>query len=156
MSGWVISIDTSSKYSEQHKWAANWSKCACLKLKCFIMMKYFVRFQIWDTIQVIVKYIIVIKAALKRNCNLKHSCLLFWHTIRLKWEQTRTEIHRWPCSLISLSVLLDPGASKRPLRLQQKRLLTVMISKIGQTSFLSDALWQKVRNQTEQELYPLR
>lgn len=56
----------------------------------------------------------------------------------------------------SQSVQLDPGSSRRPLRLQQKHLLTVMISKIGPTSFLSDALRQEVRNHLKQKLCQLR
>lgn len=36
-------------------------------------MKYFVKFQTLDIIQVIIKYIIVIKAALKRSCNLTNT-----------------------------------------------------------------------------------
>lgn len=120
--------------------AANWSKYACLKVKMF--QYYEILCQIpnmrHNTSNKV--YNSDYSSFKKKLQPHKHSCLFqgyFW----LKGEKRKD----WNSQMIILahykSIWLHPGSTQRPLRLQQKRLLTVMISKIGPTSFLSDALW---------------
>lgn len=69
-------------------------------------MKYFVKFQTRDIIQVIIKNIIVIKAALKRSCNLTNTpALVFQGYFHLQGgkKKKRREIHRWLFLQVSLS-----------------------------------------------------